>query len=235
MSVNYASSAGSASTVTINSSDANSTYRIVWHSGNTLYGTNNIYCNPNSDQIYSAGFRHVSYNSASYLLRSDGGAAAFNWSGQSGQPTWLWGGNSQHTYYVYNPSNFNVNSAAVLRGNASNPNNSHPGHGAKVFYSWNTGQAGNDTTGYSNGITIGSNPGDTAYGFQIVQNMWDDRTYTRRYNGGWQSWKTLAWTSDIPTVTNYYWANVKVSASSSTSTSPTFSTCYTSNWFRSTG
>lgn len=35
----------------------------------------------------------------------------FNWSGQSGQPSWLWGGNSQGTYYVYNPSNFNVNSA----------------------------------------------------------------------------------------------------------------------------
>lgn len=33
---------------------------------------------------------------------------------------------------------------------------------------------------------------------------------------------TLAMTSDIPTVTNYYWANIKVSASSSTSTSPTF-------------
>lgn len=226
---------GTASNVIVNNSDANSTYRMVWHSGNTLYGTNNIYCNPSTDQIYSAGFRHVSYNSASYLLRSDGGAAAFNWSGQSGQPTWLWGGNSQHTYYVYNPSNFNVNSAAVLRGNASNPNNSHPGHGAKVFYSWNTGQANNATSGYSNGITIGSHPSDTAYGFQIVQNMWDDRTYTRRYNGGWQSWKTLAWTSDIPTVTNYYWANIKVSASSSTGTSPTFSTCYTSNWFRSTG
>ena len=235
MSVNYASSAGSASTVTVHSSDANSTYRMVWHSGNTLYGTNNIYCNPYSDQIYSAGFRHVSYNSASYLLRSDGGAAAFNWSGQSGQPTWLWGGNSQHTYYVYNPSNFNVNSAAVLRGNASNPNNSHPGHGAKVFYSWDTGQANNNTSGYSNGITIGSHPNNTAYGFQIVQNMWDDRTYTRRYDGGWQSWKTLAWTSDIPTVTNYYWANIKVSASSNTGTSPTFSTAYTSNWFRSTG
>lgn len=46
---------------------------------------------------------------------------------------------------------------------------------------------------------------------------------------------TLAMTSDIPTVTNYYWANVKVSSSSSTSTSPTFSTAYTSNWFRSNG
>ena len=46
---------------------------------------------------------------------------------------------------------------------------------------------------------------------------------------------TLAMTSDIPTVTNYYWANVRVSSSSSTSTSPTFSTAYTSNWFRSNG
>lgn len=46
---------------------------------------------------------------------------------------------------------------------------------------------------------------------------------------------TLAMTSDIPTVTNYYWANVKVSSSSNTGTSPTFSTAYTSNWFRSNG
>lgn len=46
---------------------------------------------------------------------------------------------------------------------------------------------------------------------------------------------TLAMTSDIPTVTNYYWANVRVSSSSSTSTSPTFGTAYTSNWFRSNG
>ena len=46
---------------------------------------------------------------------------------------------------------------------------------------------------------------------------------------------TIALTSEIPTVTNYYWANMKVSSTSSTSTSPTFSTCYTNNWFRSTG
>lgn len=46
---------------------------------------------------------------------------------------------------------------------------------------------------------------------------------------------TIALTSEIPTVTNYYWANMKVSSTSSTNTSPTFNTCYTSNWFRSTG
>lgn len=89
--------------------------------------------------------------------------------------------------------------ANYLSGHGVNPDNSHPGHGARVFYSWNTGCVGNSSSGYSNGITIGSHPNDTSYGFQIVQNMWDDRTYTRRYNGGWQSWKTLAWTSDIPT------------------------------------
>lgn len=32
-----------------------------------------------------------------------------------------------------------------------------------------------------------------------------------------------------------YWANVAVSTASSTSTQPTFNTCYTSDWFRSTG
>ena len=92
--------------------------------------------------------------------------------------------------------------AKYLSGHSSSPDNSHPGHGARVFYSWDTGSVGNATSGYSNGITIGSHPSDTGYGFQIVQNMWDDRTYTRRYNGGWQEWKTLAWTSDIPSVGN---------------------------------
>lgn len=38
--------------------------------------------------------------------------------------------------------------------------------------------------------------------------MWDDRTYTRRYNGGWQSWKTLAWTSDIPTKSSWNYDDV---------------------------
>lgn len=40
-----------------------------------------------------------------------GGAMTFNWSGKSGQPTWLWGGTDGTNMYVYNPSNFNVSSA----------------------------------------------------------------------------------------------------------------------------
>ena len=66
MSVNYANSAGSASsatiasTVTVNSSDANSTYRMVWHSGNTLYSTAGIYCNPSTDTLYASAFYETS-------------------------------------------------------------------------------------------------------------------------------------------------------------------------------
>ena len=53
---------------------------------------------------------------------------AWNWSGQSGQPSWLWGGNDASNMYVYNPSNFNVNGAtysthAVGSGGAALRNN----------------------------------------------------------------------------------------------------------------
>jgi len=43
---------------------------------------------------------------------ADGTAMTFFWSGQGGQPTWLWGGNDRSSHYVYNPSNFSVNYAA---------------------------------------------------------------------------------------------------------------------------
>lgn len=47
----------------------------------------------------------------------------FNWSGKSGQPTWLWGGENGTDMYVYNPYNFNVNYAksagSVAWGNVS--------------------------------------------------------------------------------------------------------------------
>lgn len=53
--------------------------------------------------------------------------------------------------------------------------------------------------------------------------------------GSFSSWYTVAYTSDLKDPANYYWANIKVSATSSTATTPTFNTCYTSNWFRSQG
>lgn len=47
-----------------------------------------------------------------------GAQAVFHWSGQAGQPSWLWGGNDGVNHYVYNPSNFSVAYAASA-GNAS--------------------------------------------------------------------------------------------------------------------
>lgn len=46
---------------------------------------------------------------------------------------------------------------------------------------------------------------------------------------------TIALTKNIPNPTNYYWANVKVSASSNDQTQPSVNTIYASNWFRSYG
>lgn len=48
----------------------------------------------------------------------------WNWSGQGGQPTWLWGGSDGTNMYVYNPVNFRVANANTVAdkqvGNAAN-------------------------------------------------------------------------------------------------------------------
>ena len=98
---------------------------------------------------------------------------------------------SNDLYVAYAYSAGNAATADKLNGYGSNPNNSHPGHGLRAFYSWNAGQAYNDSSGFSNGITIGSHPGDPNYGFQIAQNMWDERLYFRRYDYGWKNWLTI--------------------------------------------
>lgn len=97
------------------------------------------------------------------------------------------------------------------------------------------------TQSNKNGITYGSlmNFSSSASSWQIISGS-DARLYYRNrwWSGGggaWSAWKTIAYTSDIKDPANYYWANVRVSASSNSGTSPTFNTCYTSNWFRSTG
>ncbi len=40
----------------------------------------------------------------------------FNWSEKSGQPSYIWGGNSKENMYIYNPSNFKVNHAVSATG-----------------------------------------------------------------------------------------------------------------------
>lgn len=99
----------------------------------------------------------------------------------------------------------------------------------------------NYTQSNKNGITYGSlmNFSSSASSWQIISESNARLYYRNRWRSGgggaWSAWKTIAYTSDIKDPANYYWANVKVSASSNSGTSPTFNTCYTSNWFRSTG
>ena len=123
ISVNYASSAGSATKVIVNQHTTNDTnYPLVWSNQNNsnnatenqLYKSwSDLYYNPKNKRLTVGGSVVASSfiksgGTSQQLLRADGGIATFNWSGQSGQPTWLWGGNNQHSYYVYNPSNFRV-------------------------------------------------------------------------------------------------------------------------------
>ena len=132
LTVGYATSAGSATKVIVNQHTANDTnYPLVWSNQNNtntvtenqLYKSwSDLYYNPKNKRLTVGGSVVASSfvksgGTSQQLLRADGGIATFNWSGQSGQPTWLWGGNNQHSYYVYNPSNFRV-AYASSAGNA---------------------------------------------------------------------------------------------------------------------
>jgi len=48
---------GNAATVTINyNNDSNSTYQLLWGSGNSVYGTGGVYVNPSLDYVYATAF-----------------------------------------------------------------------------------------------------------------------------------------------------------------------------------
>lgn len=78
--VGYANSAGSASSattasqVTINySNSSNSTYQMLWGSGNSVYGTSGIYCNPYSSSFYANGWHYTSGSNGFYNSTYSGG------------------------------------------------------------------------------------------------------------------------------------------------------------------
>lgn len=160
----------------------------------------------------------------------------WHWSGQSGQPSWLWGGNSENNYYVYNPSNFNVNSAAYIRSRGTRAPQTGRTQSLGDVYSYRTSSGSSSTgapTTYTAVIGFGQGTSGTveiAGGWTSGMGLW--YRALRNTTDNWYGWRKLIDTSNI---TNYYWANIKISSSSSTSTSPTFSTAYTSNWFRSNG
>lgn len=109
-----------------------------------------------------------------------------------------------------------------------------------TFYTGNTTTAQSLPSGSyvsMTGITIVNTAAKVANTLTFAAGAFAAKTY----NG------SAAVTVNIPTHTSHltnnsgfwtgtrYWANIAVSTASSTSTQPTFNTCYTSNWFRSTG
>lgn len=137
-----------------------------------------------------------------------------------------------------------------------NPSNLYSVYNYRVLAkTWRTGTeattlgtfyTGNTTTAQSlpsdsyvsmTGITIVNTAAKVANTLTFAAGAFAAKTY----NG------SAAVTVNIPTHTSHltnnsgfwtgtrYWANIAVSTASSTSTQPTFNTCYTSNWFRSTG
>lgn len=109
-----------------------------------------------------------------------------------------------------------------------------------TFYTGNTSTAQSlpsDSYVSMAGITIVNTAAKVANTLTFSAGKFSSKTY----NG------SSAITVNVPTHTSHltndsgfwtgtrYWANIAVSTSSSTSTSPTFNTAYTSNWFRSTG
>lgn len=137
--------------------------------------------------------------------------------------------NSNKANYIYYGSISNLNSPS-----------SWTSDGYRLVYDTYSGSASNKPVSQDNAngiITLFKDKHGTSN--QYVSQLAfpnNTRMYFRYASAGsFSSWYTIAYTSDIKDPANYYWANVKVSASSNSGTSPTFSTAYTSNWFRSTG
>jgi hypothetical protein len=92
--VAYADSAATSSQVTINyNNDSNSNYQLLWGSGNSVYGTGNVYVNPSTDHVYANKFSSVyeinvyTASGGEYLQITDnqvyrpgGGILYLNWS-----------------------------------------------------------------------------------------------------------------------------------------------------------
>lgn len=145
----------------------------------------------------------------------------WHWYGKDGQPNWLWGGNNENDYYVYNPSNFRVAYAAsagnadTLDGYPANGSNNRPYGHIPTIESDGVMEVGR----YIDFHNDNNGKHDFSTRLQSTDNHGNEVNLPSASG-------TLALINDV---NNYYWANVKISTSSSTTTSPTFSNVYLGN------
>ena len=174
---------------------------------------------------------YISYADTRYVtaLGTSGNYLTWTKAGTTNNITVPYATNSNKANYIYYGSISNLNSPS-----------SWTSDGYRLVYDTYSGSASNKPVSQDNAngiITLFKSKHGTSN--QYVSQLAfpnNTRMYFRYASAGsFSSWYTIAYTSDIKDPANYYWANVKVSASSNSGTSPTFNTCYTSNWFRSTG
>lgn len=123
--------------------DANNALKLNGYASDTAATANTIVRRQASGYIYATYYNSsngdenpASFTSYAAFVDSNGwhrksskanftNWLGFKWNGQGGQPTWLWGGNNNNDWYVYNPSNFSVAQAAKLgsatKGGANQP------------------------------------------------------------------------------------------------------------------
>lgn len=170
-------------------------------------------------------------NSANFVtaLGTSGNYLTWTKAGTTNNITVPYATNSNKANYIYYGSISNLNSPS-----------SWTSDGRRLVYDIYSGSASNKPVPSDNAngiITLFKGRHGTSNQFVSQLAFPNNTRMYFRYasTGSFSSWYTIAYTSDIKDPANYYWANVKVSASSNSGTSPTFNTCYTSNWFRSTG
>lgn len=176
-------------------------------------------------------YNYHRYGDTRYVtsLGTNGNYLTWTKAGTTNNITVPYATNSNKANYIYYGSISNLNSPS-----------SWTSDGYRLVYDTYSGSASNKPVSYDNAngiITLFKSKHGTSN--QYVSQLAfpnNTRMYFRYASAGsFSSWYTIAYTSDIKDPANYYWANVRVSASSNSGTSPTFNTCYTSNWFRSTG
>lgn len=107
-------------------------------------------------------------NAANAIKKANGGPMYFDWEGQGGQPSWVWGGNDGVNMRVWNPSNFSVNYA--------NSAGSAPASGGTA---WATTIVPNVWYVPSEGVTV---PGGGSFLFVFMP--WDSHHLSHSYVAG---------------------------------------------------
>ena len=73
----------------------------------------NVSGRPSNVSAFTNDSAYITTAGRAYPRTNDGGDLNFSWSGKTGQPPWLWGGDDGSNMYAYNPSNFSVNYATT--------------------------------------------------------------------------------------------------------------------------